>query len=1201
MASNLDAAPETVSPHSSTKDTPLQLRSKEPAPVLDDDDEELPSTPTKLNPDNNEQRDLAPSPAPEESQSQASGSAAPPRSGFFSRALNIPGQLTSALSSVAGRGSTKPVDDVLPLDLSALKGLHVGESGSVLGQDGSPLGQLVEGNPQDLVGQVVGDNGEILDEDGDLIGRVEIVVPEVVDQAAPQAGNTVSKVAGMPVSESGAVRDPEGQVVGKVVEGNPQELVGKVPNEQGEILNEEGEMVGRAATATVTAASVASTGRISVSKLAGLAVSESGDIKDPAGKVLGKVVEGDPQELAGQVPNEQGQIVNEEGEIIGRVAVASLPALSQAGKSVVKLADLAGMPLSESGDIKGPTGSVLGRLVEGDAQELAGQAPNEQGEILNEEGEIIGRVAAASRKASSQAGKSVERLAALAGLPLSESGDIKDPEGQVIGRLVEGDAQDLAGQVPNDQGEILNEDGEVIGRVVAATITSHAGTDPEGTVADEAELPPLSILEGLKCNKMGKIISTTTGQPIGEVIEGDPKKLSRMGAQLDDKGQFWDSRGKVIGKAQTLPVAEQDDEPIFAGLEGLHVVEDGWVEDGQGKRVGKIVEGDAKKILGRPVDEDGEVTDQHGNVIAKAEYWETPDEPEAEVVDLSQLNGLTPNKLGFVIGPHGVPIARVVEGNLKELVGKEIEDGQIWNGRTPIGRVELIPENEREKKPEGPFAGLENLVVNKDGFVEDADGNVVGQVTEGDAKLLRGRSVDEDGDIIDKFGSVKGHAERYEPPEEEKEVEDDLSILDGKMVNKAGNVVDAQGTVFGRIISGDGKRMAGRKVDGQGQVWGDNGKVIGKAELIPGAEQQKAEGPFYGFDNAEVGKDGVVIDGARIIGRVIEGDAKRLFGRKVDEDGDILDKNGNTLGRAERWEPEEKKRNVNPMAGRKVTREGEVRDVDGNLIGKLTSGNLATLIGKEIDDNGSVVDNDGNKLGECTLLENIPEPEPEGPSQQELDEQRKLDEEQKKIDDDRQLAKRMSAIVGQTLDRVQPICKMITDLVEKAERTPKEELDEEKLVKDVKPLLEEGNSVLQECNGAIRALDPDGRIAATAKARAASHEASPEEYALADKLKEMTDTVVRTIDNARRKIADMPHAKKELNPLWGLLSEPLFQIIAAVGLLLTGVLGLVGRLLDGLGLGPIVNRLLGGLGLDKLLGGLGLGSVTDALGLTKKK
>ncbi len=169
--------------------------------------------------------------------------------------------------------------------------------------------------------------------------------------------------------------------------------------------------------------------------------------------------------------------------------------------------------------------------------------------------------------------------------------------------------------------------------------------------------------------------------------------------------------------------------------------------------------------------------------------------------------------------------------------------------------------------------------------------------------------------------------------------------------------------------------------------------------------------------------------------------------------------------------------------------------------------------------------------------------------------------------------------------------------VEKADRTPKEELDEEELVNQVKPLLEEGGRILQECNGALRGLDPDGSIAATAKARAAQGDATQEEHRLAELLKDLTTNVVKTIDNARKRISDMPHAKKKLNPLWGLLTEPLFQIIAAVGLLLSGVLGLVGKLLNGLGLGGLVNGILGGLGIDKLLGGLGLGSIAESLGL----
>jgi hypothetical protein len=160
---------------------------------------------------------------------------------------------------------------------------------------------------------------------------------------------------------------------------------------------------------------------------------------------------------------------------------------------------------------------------------------------------------------------------------------------------------------------------------------------------------------------------------------------------------------------------------------------------------------------------------------------------------------------------------------------------------------------------------------------------------------------------------------------------------------------------------------------------------------------------------------------------------------------------------------------------------------------------------------------------------------------------------------------------------------------------PQEELNEEKLVRSVKPLIEDAGNMLQECKGTIKALDPDGYIAASAKAHSASQEATQEEYQIADILKQLTRTVTTTIDNGRQKIADMSHAKKKLNPLWTLLSEPLFQIIAAVGLLLSGVLGLVNNPLNGLGLGGLVRGVLGSLGIDNLMNSLGL----DKLGIGK--
>lgn len=924
--------PQKIRQQTPQKKTPPKLQAQESASQAEEPS--APSTPTpkgKVRQLQSEQR-ASPAPVPDDAQSQASGSA----SQIERPASELGDKAQDTAQSVQNGVGDQGVGQI---DLSVLKGLQVGEDGLIHDQDGNAIGRLAEGQAEYLTGYTVGDNGEILDEDGDLVGVAD-VLPEAF-----------------------------------------QNDVGSV-QEQAEEKTDQ-------ATKTIN----------NIAELADRPVSESGEIKDDDGNTIGKLVEGNPEDLAGYAPDKEGNILDDDGDLIGRVEIASqaqeaAEAVPEA-KPITDIAALADRPVSASGAIKDDQGKPIGKLVEGNPEELAGYAPDKEGNILDDDGDLIGRVDIAS-----QARQGAESVASS----------------QRPASKLSREAVDDAEQRDTSSADQAKEDVE------------------EAAEEAEDDLPPLSTLEGLKCNKLGKIVDRETGKPVGELIEGDAKKISRLGAQLDDKGQFWDNRGNVIGKAKTLPVEEHPDEPPFGGLEGLHVVEDGWVEDQNGKRVGKISEGDPKKVLGRPVDEDGDVLDKNGNVIAKAEYYEAEDEPEPEpeeAPDLSSLEGLTPNKLGYVIGPKGVPIGRVVEGKVKELAGKEIHDGQIWDGPKPIGRVELIPPEEREKSAEGPFAGLENLVVNKEGLVEDDDGNVVGKVIEGDIKTLRGRAVDEDGEIIDKYGNVKGRAEPYEVEEPEEEAPD-LSILEGKTVNKAGNVVDAQGNVFGRITSGD-KRLAGRKVDGKGQIWGDNGKVIGTAELIPGAEVQKPEGAFYGFENPVVGKDGVITDASgQIIGRIVEGDAQRLQGRQVDEDGDVLDKNGNTIGRAERWQPEEKPRDVNPMSGRKVNREGEVRDADGNLIGKLTSGNLPSLIGKEIDDNGYVVDNDGNKIGECTLIENIPEPEPEPEEPEEEPQEPEISPEeqeaQRKIEEDKQLAKKMSGIIAQTLDRIRPVCKMISEV-----------------------------------------------------------------------------------------------------------------------------------------------------------------------------
>lgn len=154
--------------------------------------------------------------------------------------------------------------------------------------------------------------------------------------------------------------------------------------------------------------------------------------------------------------------------------------------------------------------------------------------------------------------------------------------------------------------------------------------------------------------------------------------------------------------------------------------------------------------------------------------------------------------------------------------------------------------------------------------------------------------------------------------------------------------------------------------------------------------------------------------------------------------------------------------------------------------------------------------------------------------------------------------------------------------MEQADRTPKDELDEDQLVNDVKPLIEEGGRVLNECNGSIRGLDPDGSIAARAKSRSSSGEASPEAQQLAGNLKDLTENIVGTIDGAKKKLQNMPAAKKKLNPLWHILTNPLGQILASIAMLLIGVLNLLGNIL---GVIPGFKALMGGTGIGKMLGG----------------
>lgn len=738
--------------------------------------------------------------------------------------------------------------------------------------------------------------------------------------------------------------------------------------------------------------------------------------------------------------------------------------------------------IADNGKVTDQNGQVIGKLADGsDLQDLVGkkvEGIDGQGNLLAESGTVIGKVDIApegsiAERIKEEVPEAVPRLDALeqaqqeaqqaapiqipsfapsvadkviamfeGPFNIAEDGQITDQNGKILGKLAEG--QDFENLVGKDikgidgQGNLLGDNETVLGK---------ANLVPEGTIVErikeevpeaaerldaldaakqaeeQAKIPDISVLEGKQINKSGNVVDDN-GNPIGRVKSGDIKKL--IGKTPDKNGKVWDNQGNVIGEVEALPEVVQNLASPFEDFPDATVDKFGKVIY-DGRQVGVVTGDDFQKLIGKKVDADGDILDKNGNVIGHAERAEAeePDEPEEELVDYSMLRDKKVNKLGNVVDDKGQIWGHVVQGILKNLVGKKVGDqGEIFNDAGQvIGKAEPIPDSERaEVKEPSPFEDFPDAVVGDQGKVI-SNGEQVGIVVEGDPKKLKGKPVDADGDILDKAGNQLGRAERWEEEEPEPEPEIDTSALAGKRINKAGNAVDKHGDIYGRVVEGDLKRLIGKMCDKNGFIRNEGGDIIGKCEIVPEAEREgMREGPFTELPGCTVNKEGkVVTPGGDVVGRLVAGDPKVLFGRAVDDDGDICDKNGNVLGHAERWEEEPVAKDINPMSSRRVNREGNVVDENGDLMGKLTSGILSECAGKQIDDDGDVVDGKGKVLGHCSLLAEIPE-EPE-PEESEEEKQARL-----QVEQDRKIAGQISSCIEQSLDKIKPICKMITDV-----------------------------------------------------------------------------------------------------------------------------------------------------------------------------
>jgi hypothetical protein len=101
----------------------------------------------------------------------------------------------------------------------------------------------------------------------------------------------------------------------------------------------------------------------------------------------------------------------------------------------------------------------------------------------------------------------------------------------------------------------------------------------------------------------------------------------------------------------------------------------------------------------------------------------------------------------------------------------------------------------------------------------------------------------------------------------------------------------------------------------------------------------------------------------------------------------------------------------------------------GDVIAKLTDGDITKCAGKEIDEDGDVYNQKNQVIGHVTLLEDIPpEPEAEPEPEPEPTETAEEIEERKQLETDKKLAGQLAMCVQQSLDKINPILKMITEV-----------------------------------------------------------------------------------------------------------------------------------------------------------------------------
>ncbi len=538
-----------------------------------------------------------------------------------------------------------------------------------------------------------------------------------------------------------------------------------------------------------------------------------GAVRNPAGRVAGKVVDG-------------GLVIDNSG----------LPVGETSGYKAVVDGDCALLGVvTPQGDIRNYRETFIGRML------WNGQAVSETGAVIGYQ--VI-------------PGSVIDFNGNIQGT-ISPSGQVMAYGGELLGCI------DKRGKLRNADGEIIggqtefypvmNVNGVFIGRTVL-----------DGTVVNEAN-------EFIGYMQPNDNVNSKTGVPVGQLFkyrfafDNDNNFLGRVGSDA----RVFNAKNEEVGKVEFGGAVLKDDKNIGYALYDMYVYDndanvigyitrDGNVLTVNGRKLGRIDKGflinGENKVAGRG-NRDFYIRNQNNIVLGELE-----------------LNGSLVDSANHVIGSLK-DNGRILDSN-----------GNVLAIAKPLQYYSLLKElteAEAERLAAEQAAAAGNYVIGDDGYLRDANGNIIGRVLpDGTVVDLNGNvigRINENGEFVGLDGKVKGKVSKG-----------------NYVIGDDGYLRDANGNIIGRILPD------GTVVDLNGNVIGhinENGEFVGLDGKVKGKTSK---------DGYVVGDDGYLRDAnGNIIGRVLP-------------DGTVVDLNGNVIGH--------------------INEKGEFVGLDGKVMGKVNGG-----------------------------------------------------------------------------------------------------------------------------------------------------------------------------------------------------------------------------------------------------------------------